>query len=255
MERHLFRAACTIVLVLGWALIPAKHIAQDVRSVELTVSQQDALIKKYCVVCHNDVLLVGGMSLEHVDPANPDPAIAGMMAGKIDGGAMGASGVDKPDRALGVALSRALRAKSTGAEASTGGWAMRVDPLVATIKVKGTSTANSQPPGTYTLSMTCSKNSAMSSHVLLSVSHPSTMHLTADRPMPEAGSLSFAYEVDGAATPQTSDRANFVLPLPERTLTIRNLFPGESVTFPFDGLNPEFRRIFSTCLPGTTERQ
>jgi len=254
MKKHFFRTACTAALV-AWSLVPARYVAQDIRSVELTVAQQDAMIKKHCVICHNDVLLVGGMSLEHVDPANPNPAIAGMMAGKIDGGAMGAAGIEKPEPAVSAALSRALRAKSVGAEAATGGWAMRVDPLVATMKVKGSSTSGAQQSATYTLSMTCSKNSEMSSHILLSISHPATMHLTADRPMPEAGSLSFSYEVDGAPTRQNFDRANFVLPLPARTLTIRNVFPGESVTFTFDGLNPEFRRIFSTCLPSTTERQ
>src|SRR5262249_51925958 len=157
-------------------------IAQEAKGVELTVAQQDAMIKKHCVVCHNDVLLVGGMSLEHVDPANPDPTIAGMMAGKIDGGAMGAAGIERPEPAVSAALSRALRAKSLSAETSTGGWTMRVDPLGATIKVKGSSFSTAHPPATYTLSMTCSKNSEMVSHTLLGITHPSTMHLTADRP-------------------------------------------------------------------------
>ena len=49
----------------------------------MPLGQQGALVKKYCVVCHNDTRLIGGMSLEHLNPAHPDPSIAGMMVSKL----------------------------------------------------------------------------------------------------------------------------------------------------------------------------
>src|SRR4051812_10502633 len=76
MEKRVVRAACLMALAAALGLSPSIHVAQAVRNDEIPVAQQAALIKKYCVVCHNDVLFVGGMSLEQVDPARPDPSIA-----------------------------------------------------------------------------------------------------------------------------------------------------------------------------------
>jgi hypothetical protein len=74
--------------------------------------------------------------------------------------------------------------------------------------------------------------------------------------MPSLGSVPLTYDVDGTAggppieyvTYPSSAGATFVMPLPSRTLTIRNLFPGETATFRFDGLNPDLRLMLSTCL-------
>lgn len=46
----------------------------------------------------DDTKLIGGMSLEHFDPAHPDPSIAGMMVSKLQYGAMRAA-----DRAMSAA--------------------------------------------------------------------------------------------------------------------------------------------------------
>jgi hypothetical protein len=43
-------------------------------------------------------------------------------------------------------------------------------------------------------------------------------------------------------------------PLPEKTLTITDLFPGETVVFPVGELNPADRKQLAVCLPaGATE--
>src|SRR5580692_11718733 len=58
----------------------------------MPAAQQNALIQKYCAVCHTDASMNGGISLQHFDAAHAVPGEAAMMAGKLKGGAMGASG-------------------------------------------------------------------------------------------------------------------------------------------------------------------
>src|SRR4051812_26273433 len=55
-----------VVLAAMLSLTPSRLMARQAPTMELSIEKQDALIKNYCVRCHNDVLLVGGMSLEHV---------------------------------------------------------------------------------------------------------------------------------------------------------------------------------------------
>jgi hypothetical protein len=43
--------------------------------------------------------------------------------------------------------------------------------------------------------------------------------------------------------------------LPARTLTIRNLFQGETVVFPFGELSQTARETLSTCFTGTIARK
>jgi cytochrome c553 len=248
-----------------WVVI--NSITADRASVgnSMPLAQQDALVKKYCVVCHNDRKLVGGMSLEHFDPAHPDPSIAGMMVSKLTSGAMGAAGVPLPDPATEKALIEALRAEEAGAEAATGGWAIKsnASPLpppppptvTASMFREVSSPANDGLATVYRLTVDCVKTIDTSEAGTASASHPAEMKLTADRAA-EAGSVPFAYDVDGVTgsssiryvTTPNSSSVNFVMPLPSHSLTIRNLFPDETVTFPFDGLNPDLRRILSTCL-------
>jgi hypothetical protein len=46
----------------------------------------NALVHKYCEVCHDDAHLNGGMSLEHFDAAHVDPGIAAMLLSKLTNG-------------------------------------------------------------------------------------------------------------------------------------------------------------------------
>jgi hypothetical protein len=50
------------------------------------------------------------------------------------------------------------------------------------------------------------------------------------------------------ATRPNSGGANLAMPLPARTLSVSNLFPDETVVFPFDTLTPTMRRELSTCF-------
>jgi hypothetical protein len=63
----------------------------------LSVADQNEITRTRCAVCHTDAKPLGGLSLEHFDAANPDPAVARMMLVKItDDGALTASGAPKP---------------------------------------------------------------------------------------------------------------------------------------------------------------
>ena len=63
----------------------------------LSVAEQNEITRTRCAVCHTDAKPLGGLSLEHFDAANPDPALARMMLVKIkDDGAITASGAPRP---------------------------------------------------------------------------------------------------------------------------------------------------------------
>src|SRR5262245_59416135 len=83
----------------------------------MPTSQQNALVQKYCAVCHSDTKMMGGLSLERFDAAHPDPSIAGIMVNKLNGGAMGAAGIPIPDRSVISALTAALSAVAANADA------------------------------------------------------------------------------------------------------------------------------------------
>lgn len=101
-------------------------LATPVRASELmSPAQQNALVRKYCAVCHTDALKNGGLSLEHFDAAEAAPSLTAMMLSKLTGGvslktaresrsnvsaaalidkrmrsgAMGAAGIPIPDKA------------------------------------------------------------------------------------------------------------------------------------------------------------
>ena len=78
-------------------------------------AQQNALVQKYCAVCHTDAHPNGGLTLEHFDAGNADPGVAAMIVSKLKGNALGASGTALPDRATQDALLAALSEEATGA--------------------------------------------------------------------------------------------------------------------------------------------
>ena len=54
-------------------------------------AEQNALVRRYCAVCHTDAAMNGGLSLQQYDAAKRDPALAAMILSKLNNGAMGGS--------------------------------------------------------------------------------------------------------------------------------------------------------------------
>jgi len=83
---------------------------------DLSPAQQNALVRKYCAVCHTDAANNGGLSLEHYDAARPNPPLAAMLLSKLRSGAMGAAGLGVPDKDTQAAWILATVQQALGAQ-------------------------------------------------------------------------------------------------------------------------------------------
>src|SRR5688572_19572011 len=99
----------------AWVLLGVTVFAVPV-SAEMPAADQNALVKKYCAVCHTDAARNGGLSLEHYDAAQRDPGLAAMMLSKLNNGAMGAAGTGVPDKPTQQAWVQSTRDQAVGAE-------------------------------------------------------------------------------------------------------------------------------------------
>jgi hypothetical protein len=206
----------------------------------MPVDQQNALVQKYCAVCHNEAKLMGGLSLQDFDAARPDPTVAGMMVTKLKGGAMGAARIPEPDEATVSSMISALTLESDGAKAATKGWTVEVIydqarklPLISASMVREIRSQS------YELKVVCGKTADLTNQGI--ANKPGTIQLTTG-----AESAPFTYDSDGVSG-RSSLGAGFVVPLPSKSLTVNNL-RGETLTFPFDSLSPSVRRVLSTCI-------
>jgi hypothetical protein len=102
------------IILAAIMTLPAVAYGQGRAAEPMPVVQQNALVQKYCAVCHDDIHRNGGLSLQHFDASNVDPSLAAMMASKLKTGAIGAAGLPRPDQATQDAFFNALDAKSTG---------------------------------------------------------------------------------------------------------------------------------------------
>jgi len=279
MESTLGTSACRTIraaaLAAGLSLHPAAYgqaaqnqvtaVPAAVASGGMPVAQQNAVVQQYCAVCHNDAKPTGGLSLEKFDATSPDPGVAAMMVSKLKAGAMSAAGISQPDRTTLSALIAALSAEAIGA----GGWtgtrtqdpATQSPVLTASVVQEVPSATNAREPDLYRLTLTCHLDT-----------HEGEMQLAwAPGDVPQTGGTMSA-AVDGTApstytvnegegaailyaTNQNSGAPKFAVPLPAQTLTIRNVFPGETVVFPFGGLNQTVRQALATCFTGSSANQ
>ena len=102
------------IILAAIMTLPAVAYGQGRAAEPMPVVQQNALVQKYCAVCHDDIHRNGGLSLQHFEASNVDPSLAAMMASKLKTGAIGAAGLPRPDQATQDAFFNALDAKSTG---------------------------------------------------------------------------------------------------------------------------------------------
>jgi cytochrome c551/c552 len=257
-------ATLTIGLIAG---SPAVSIAAG--SDTMPVTQQNALVQKYCVACHTDASKDGGLSLQHFDASHLDPSLAAMMLSKVrDAGAIGASGIPLPDKTTQEALVSALTDSAVGANAwnvtQTQDWVTHAPILGASIVREAPLT--SKVTELYRLTLTCHLDTHDAEMQLswapYNAQRASVMSSVVD------GGVPFVYNLEGAKSEKmgngvsaangpasimlysTKEHAgtNLVQWLPLQTLTIRNVFPNHTVVFPLDDLTPAARQGLSTCF-------
>ena len=224
-----------------WAAMPA--------------AEQNALVKKYCAVCHTDAAMNGGLSLQHYDAAKRDPALARVILSKLNAGAMGAAGNGVPDKAAQEVWLASTREQAAGARE----WFIsREDDVVSA------STVREVPPRrpdvadapVYRVKVVCNIVSGIGQIQLTWSPQPQTgrtMTVSAD------GNAAVEYRIEGresmgnGATVQSGHASLLLsdggkLGLPDDSLTIRELFPGEVVEFPFRDLDQKARTELHRCF-------
>jgi hypothetical protein len=227
--------------------------AADISGNAMPPAQQNAIVAKYCAVCHSDAHPNGRLSFEHFDAANADPGLVAIMAAKLRTGAFGASGQPLPDKATQAAFASAMKAESAGAESwvvdRTGG------PVTASIvrQLPSTDKEAHGEPDLYRLMVTCDARTR-AGHMDLEWS-PGVPKQGREMSAAVDGKQRFTWKVEGNET-MGNDQAGtsgpgavaVAVPLPKKTLTVANLFPDETVEFPFSDLDKTARRQLSACF-------
>jgi len=210
--------------------------------------------------------ITSGTALATVDAAGRDAAAAATLAAGLKQGAINAAGVGVPDKGTVDELVAAFASQSAGAPKwsveRTKNRAATAEVVVASIVRELPSAAGTGRPADieaamYRLVLTCN-----------AATRDGEMQL-AWSPIPKRGTLAIAVDGKPAAnftvqgtermgngTSATTGPAAFVfaqtknepITLPSRTLTVSELFPGETVTFPFDELTPAARQSLSACF-------
>jgi hypothetical protein len=254
------------------ALNSAAHAQQPTNTIP--VSEQNALVQQYCAVCHDDAHKNGGLSLQHFDASAVEPSLAAMMLSKLDTGAIGAAGIPGPDKTTELAFYNSLSEKASGANQ----WTVKrtEDPvtrerLVTASIIRETPARGDRSRELYRVKLTCRPDtreaemqltwSPMSAQgrrnfmVSMDGHDPITFSLegretmgngakTADGKDSVSGSASAVLYATAsiAGSPTVGAR------LPANSMTISNVFPDETVVFPFDRLTPQMREQFSGCF-------
>ena len=92
--------------MIGLVILSTATLAKEAQSVS-------PIIKQYCVLCHNDIILQGGMSLQHFDADHPELnlVIAEKMILKLRAGMMPPQEAPRPDRETLQQLAKSIEIK------------------------------------------------------------------------------------------------------------------------------------------------
>ena len=220
-------------------------------------AEQNALVKRYCTVCHTDASKNGGLSLEHYDAGHRNPALAAMMLSKLNDGAMGAAGNGVPDHAAQQAWLESTKEQAARAK----DWFVsREDEVVSASIVRE---VPPRKPGSsdaplYRLIILCNPSTALGEMQLTWSPQPQTgrtMSASVDGNAPVEYKIEGKESMGNGGTLQ-SGHASVVLSsgrgakvaLPNQSLTIRDLFPREAVEFPLADLDQKARSELRTCF-------
>lgn len=243
----------------------------------MPAAQETALVVKYCAVCHNDAHVNGGLTLQHFDAAHADPGVAAMLLSKLgvptamgrkvlsdpetaaavakrmQTGAMGAAGLPVPDRATQDALVSALASQAVGGDS----WFVHEgNPSLLTLSILQETQANEAgDTNAYRLTLTCGAGAEAQMFVTWAPASPAkdaVLSAASDGNAPIDYKIAGSEERFVGATGKSGTGATILdgTPLPERTLTVRGVFPGDTVVFPFGDMPAAVRRKLSTCFAG-----
>jgi hypothetical protein len=236
----------------------AESFAISIPAAEIMpAARQNALVQKYCAVCHTDAAKNGGLSLQHYDAAQADPALAAMLLSKLRNGAMGAAGLGIPDPATREAWTAATAAQAQQARVwtliRTEAPASQAPVLTASIVRDVSPRRKDADAPVYRLTLACNVANHNGDIQLTWSPSPQTnrtFFVSADGSPKIPHTLEGKEEKMGNGTAASTGLAAVTLnmPMPEKTLTISDLFPGETVVFPLAELDPVDRRQLAICL-------
>lgn len=217
--------------------------------------QQNALVKQYCAVCHTDAAMNGGLSLQHYDAAKRDPTLAVMILSKLNAGAMGAAGNGVPDKADQEAWVTSTKEQASGA---TEWFVSREGGVVSASIVREVPSRSANVPDKplYRVKIACNTASGVGEMQLTWSPQPQTgrtMTASVD------SNASVEYRIEGKesmgnSAAVQSGHASVLLSdgrrfgFPSHSLTVRELFPGETVEFPFWNLDQKARAELGSCF-------
>jgi hypothetical protein len=242
--------AIKYALVTGLAVCAA-GVPVASASGPMPVVQQNALVGKYCAVCHTDAIPNGGLSLQHFDAARPDPGLMAMIVSKLKSKALGASGQPLPDKVTQDLFQSTLAVESFGAET----WVVGHEGAILTANVVAAtpSTKSDGDPDLFRLRLICHTDT-----------HQGGMQMAWSPGVPKSGQLISAavdggtpvtYKIEGVekmgngqAGESGPGSVQLGLALPARQLAVSNTFGDETVLFPFDGLSESARRGLAVCF-------
>jgi hypothetical protein len=240
-----------IFLTLGFAAIYAPAWAA------MPAADQNALVKRYCAVCHTDAAKNGGLSLEHYDAARRDPGLAAMMLSKLNNGAMGAAGNGVPDKAAQQAWLDSTKEQAAGAR----DWFVSREGGVVSasiVREVPPRKADSADAPVYRVIVVCNPSTRSGEMQLTWSPQPQTVRtMTAS----VDGQGPVEYKIEGKESmgnggAAETGRASVVLSSggaaklarANQSLTVRDLFLGETVEFPFADLDQKARSQLSACF-------
>ena len=249
----------------GWSasLLSVLLLAAFPLSAELMQpAQQTTLVQNYCAVCHTDAAKNGGLSLQHYNAASADPALAAMLLSKLNSGAMGAAGLKVPDD-----TTRAAWIAATVEQARTAkNWTViRGDAAGAAGNLITASIVRDVVPRIpnagmplYRLTIACNADTRSGDINLTWSPQPQTDRtflVSADggagRPHKLEGREEKMGNGQGGATGLAAALLN--VSLPAKSLTVSNLFPGETVMFPLGDLDVATRQQLAFCFQAGTK--